>query len=153
MNPWRIALRSFRDLCAFVGLIVLVSYFYNWTADIRHWYVTLASAFVCSVLWFGFYVLETHGDAVRRSSVPARSFREAHGNCQVSQGGGEEPRWRHYDKELFYSSPDVFTYSVDGCGQRFLVNTIIDEPNAMPLSITLNWAEKVKEKEPSRQVL
>jgi nuclear transport factor 2 (NTF2) superfamily protein len=69
MNHWRIALRSFRDLCAFVGLIVLVSYFYNWTVDIRHWYVTLASAFVCSGLVLGFYVLEAHRDAVTRVSL------------------------------------------------------------------------------------
>src|SRR5215467_6854933 len=83
MNRRRIALRSFRDLCAFVGLIVLVSYFYNWTVDIRHWYVTLASAFVCLVLWLGFYVLEAHGHAVRCSSVPVKkSF------------PGAETRWR-----------------------------------------------------------
>jgi hypothetical protein len=44
------------------------------------------------------------------------------------------------------SSQDVFTYSVGGGGQRFLINTIIDEPNATPLSITLNWAEEMKEK-------
>ena len=69
MNRRRIALRSFRDLCAFVGLMVLVSYFYNWTVDTRHWYVTLASAFVCSVLWLGFYVLEAHRDAVTRVSL------------------------------------------------------------------------------------
>jgi serine/threonine protein kinase len=44
------------------------------------------------------------------------------------------------------SSQDVYTYSVGGDGQRFLVNTIIDEPNAAPLSIALNWAEEMKEK-------
>jgi len=44
------------------------------------------------------------------------------------------------------SSQDVFTYSVSADGQRFLVNTIIDEPNAAPLSIALNWAEEIKEK-------
>jgi serine/threonine protein kinase/Tol biopolymer transport system component len=44
------------------------------------------------------------------------------------------------------SSQDVFTYSVGEDGQRFLVNTIIDEPNAAPLSIALNWAEEMKEK-------
>ena len=153
MNRWRIALRSFRDLCAFVGLIALVSYFYNWTVDIRHWYVTLASAFLCSVLWLGFYLLQAHG-AVRWSSVPVKkSFPEADSKWQVSPGGGEEPRWRSAGKELFYSSQDVFTYSVAGSGQRFLVNTIIDEPNAVPLSITLNWTEKLKEKGPSPQAL
>jgi len=33
-----------------------------------------------------------------------------------------------------------------GDGQRFLVNTIIDEPNGVALSIGLNWAEELKEK-------
>lgn len=69
MNRRRTALRSFRDLCAFIGLIVLVSYFYNWTVDARHWYVTVASAFVCSVLWLGFYVLEANRDEVARVSL------------------------------------------------------------------------------------
>jgi hypothetical protein len=154
MNRWRIALRSFRDLCALVGLIVLVSYFYNWTVDSRHWYVTLASAFVCSVLWLGFYMLEAYGVAVRCISVPVKkSFPEADSKWPVSQGGGEEPRWRSDGMELFYSSQDVFTYSVGGGGRRFLVNTIVDEPNAAPLSITLNWAEKLKDKGRSPQAL
>ena len=69
MNRRRIALRSFRDLCAFIGLVALVSYFYNWMVDTRHWYVTVASAFVCSVLWFGFYVLEVNRIAVIRRSL------------------------------------------------------------------------------------
>jgi Tol biopolymer transport system component len=44
------------------------------------------------------------------------------------------------------SSQDVFSYSVSGDGQRFLVNTIMDEPNAAPLSIVLNWTEELKKK-------
>jgi len=44
------------------------------------------------------------------------------------------------------SSQDVFTYSVGNDGQRFLVNTIIDEPNGVALSIALNWADELKEK-------
>jgi eukaryotic-like serine/threonine-protein kinase len=44
------------------------------------------------------------------------------------------------------SSQDVFTYSVSRDGQRFLVNTTMDEPNAAPLSITLNWAEEMTDK-------
>jgi serine/threonine protein kinase/Tol biopolymer transport system component len=42
------------------------------------------------------------------------------------------------------SSQDVFTYSVSGDGQRFLVNTIMDEPNAPPLSIILNWEAEME---------
>ena len=38
------------------------------------------------------------------------------------------------------SAQDVFSYDVTGDGQKFLVNTKVDEPNATPLSIILNWA-------------
>jgi hypothetical protein len=55
------ALRALKNLCAFVGAIVLFSYFYNWAVDLRHWYVTLASAVMCSILWLGFYVIEVRG--------------------------------------------------------------------------------------------
>jgi hypothetical protein len=55
------ALRAVNNLCAFIGAIVLFSYFANWAVDVRHWYVTLASAFMCSVLWLGFYVIEERG--------------------------------------------------------------------------------------------
>jgi hypothetical protein len=38
------------------------------------------------------------------------------------------------------SSLDVCSYDVSGDGQRFLIDTKLDESNAAPLSITLNWA-------------
>ena len=38
------------------------------------------------------------------------------------------------------SSQDVFSYDVSGDGQRFLIATKVDEANAAPLSILLNWA-------------
>jgi len=57
----QIALRSLKDLCAFIGAIALFSYFFNWAADLRHWYFTLASALFCFILWLGFYVIETRG--------------------------------------------------------------------------------------------
>jgi hypothetical protein len=40
----------------------------------------------------------------------------------------------------------VFTYSVADDGQKFLVNSVVDEPNAVSLSITLNWAKGLNEK-------
>jgi hypothetical protein len=58
------ALRALKNLCTFIGAIVLFSYFYNWTVDARHWYVTLASAFMCSVLWLGFYMIEVHRERI-----------------------------------------------------------------------------------------
>ncbi len=55
------ALRALKNLCTFFGAIALFSYFYNWTVDLRHSYVTLASAVMCSILWFGFYLIEMQG--------------------------------------------------------------------------------------------
>jgi Tol biopolymer transport system component len=40
------------------------------------------------------------------------------------------------------SSMDVVSYDVSADGQRFLVNTKLDEPNPIPLSIILNWASE-----------
>src|SRR5882724_7769996 len=55
------ALRALKNLCTFIGAIVLFSYFANWAVDVRHWYVTLASAVMCSILWLGFYVIAVRG--------------------------------------------------------------------------------------------
>jgi hypothetical protein len=55
------ALRALTNLCTFIGAIALFSYFANWAVDLRHWYVTLASAVVCLILWLGFYVIEKRG--------------------------------------------------------------------------------------------
>lgn len=41
------------------------------------------------------------------------------------------------------SAMDVDSYDVTGDGQRFLINTKVDEPNAGPLSIILNWASEM----------
>jgi hypothetical protein len=62
----RIALRSLKHLCTFIGAIALFSYFFNLSVDTRHWFITLASAFVCSILWVCFYMFEVHRDAVSR---------------------------------------------------------------------------------------
>jgi eukaryotic-like serine/threonine-protein kinase len=42
------------------------------------------------------------------------------------------------------SSQDVFTYTMSGDGQRFLLNTLMDAPNAAPLSIVLNWEAEME---------
>ena len=55
------ALCALSNLCTFIGAIVLFSYFANWAVDVRHWYVTLGSAFACVILWLGFYVIEVRG--------------------------------------------------------------------------------------------
>ena len=42
------------------------------------------------------------------------------------------------------SAQDFFSYDVSGDGQRFLVITKMDEANAAPLSILLNWASEME---------
>src|SRR5258708_327010 len=66
------ALRSLKNLCAFIGAIALFSYFANWAVDLRHWYVTLASFLMCSILWLGFYVIEVRGGITRVASGLSR---------------------------------------------------------------------------------
>jgi serine/threonine protein kinase len=41
-----------------------------------------------------------------RWEIYVTSFPEAHGKWQVSNAGGDQPRWRSDGKELFYLSPD-----------------------------------------------
>jgi eukaryotic-like serine/threonine-protein kinase len=41
------------------------------------------------------------------------------------------------------SSQDVFSYDVSGDGQKFLILTKVDEANAAPLSVLLNWASEM----------
>ena len=106
-------------------------------------------------------------------------FPSINGKWQVSNGGGQEPRWHQDGKELFYlsadgtmmvaavttgasfkaaspvalfqthrpqpvSSQDDFSYDVSSDGQRFLIATKVDEANAAPLSILLNWASQME---------
>jgi len=42
------------------------------------------------------------------------------------------------------SAQDVFSYDVSGDGQRFLILTKLDETNAAPLSVLLNWASETE---------
>jgi Tol biopolymer transport system component len=42
------------------------------------------------------------------------------------------------------SSLDVSSYDVSGDGQRFLIDTKVDEASAAPLSILLNWASELE---------
>ena len=69
MHRRKIALRAIKNLCTFIGAIALFSYFYNWTVDTRHWYITVASALACSLLWLGFYKVELYGGGVTHLSL------------------------------------------------------------------------------------
>ena len=42
------------------------------------------------------------------------------------------------------SAVDRVSYDVTADGQKFLVNTKVDEPNAVPLSVILNWAAEME---------
>ncbi len=42
------------------------------------------------------------------------------------------------------SALDVFSYDVSGDGQKFLILTKVDEANAAPLSVLLNWASEME---------
>jgi len=39
---------------------------------------------------------------------------------------------------------DRVSYDVTADGQKFLINTKVDEPNGAPLSIILNWASEME---------
>ena len=73
----RNALRALTNLCTFFGAITLFSYFANFAVDLRHWYVTLASAFVCAILWLGFYVIEMRGGVMHLASELSRLLTKA----------------------------------------------------------------------------
>ncbi len=38
----------------------------------------------------------------------------------------------------------VFSYDVSGDGQRFLINTKVDEANTARLSVLLNWSSQME---------
>ena len=85
----KLALCASKNLCAFVGATALFSYFFNWAADIRHWYVTLASAIGSAILWFGFYVIELHG-GVAQVFAQVRSHWQAKAELPVQMPSTSE---------------------------------------------------------------
>jgi serine/threonine protein kinase len=103
------------------------------------------------------------------------------GKWPVSNGGGNQPRWRRDGKELFYFAPDSTLMAVDVSttggnfklgvpkplfkasilggtgggpvsswrwdspdGQRFLINTPLEEAAATPVTVVLNWQSALK---------
>ena len=74
MNRRKNAARALQDLCTFIGGVALLSYFGNWATDLKHWYITLASLVACSILWLGFYVIETRGGILRLVSYARASW-------------------------------------------------------------------------------
>ncbi len=87
----------------------------------------------------------------------------------MSNGGGNQPRWRRDGKELFYFAPDstltaasvmtagahsslVFPKHYSACrcwvaspdGRRFLIKSEADRVTASPVTIVLNWQAALK---------
>ncbi len=95
------------------------------------------------------------------------------GQWQISTGGGQLPSWRRNGKELFYLAEDgklmavdlkagatfeagvpralfqaraagLRSYDVASDGQRFLINTPLEESAAAPLTVVINWPAGLK---------
>jgi hypothetical protein len=47
-------------------------------------------------------------------------------------------------RRISIPSFDLFSYDVSPDGQRFLVATKIDETNAVPVSVVLNWTSALE---------
>lgn len=104
--------------------------------------------------------------------VYVQSFPPSGGKWQISSDGGDWPRWRRDGKELFYltangrlmavevktnASAFEFSvpkplfethtttgYAVTADGQRFLLDTPVEESASAPITVVLNWAAEVK---------
>ena len=111
-------------------------------------------------------------DEAGRTEVCAVSFPDGKRKIQISNAGGDSPRWRADGREILYSGPgrslmavDVQTgddlkpgvprrlfdfpgvirgWDVTPDGQRFLVNVPVVESNAMPLNLVVNWTARLK---------
>lgn len=95
------------------------------------------------------------------------------GKWQVSTDGGDFPLWRRDGREIFYLTPDSMivaatvngqgssfevgavlplfetrppnrAFVVSGDGQRFLINTDVDQTSSEPLTVVLNWTAALK---------
>src|SRR5262249_42228748 len=113
-------------------------------------------------------------DESQQLEVHLRPFPGPGGKQQVSIAGGREPRWRGDGKELFYLAADnklmagglkvkgstleigavrpLFEthparqgrVNVTADGQRFLVNTLVEEKRPSPITLVVNWTADLK---------
>lgn len=118
----------------------------------------------------GKWVAYTNDESGRREVYVRRVGGDGE-KWQVSNAGGQQPRWRRDGRELFYLSPgmklmavgvklgDTFEagtpvplfriesraaqYDVAADGQRFLVNTEANAP-PLPLTVVTGWATSLK---------
>jgi hypothetical protein len=60
-----------------------------------------------------------------------------------------QPEWRRDGKEE-QTPPYPTDYAVATDGQRFLINTIVDQPVRPALTVVVNWQEELKQRVPTR---
>jgi serine/threonine protein kinase/Tol biopolymer transport system component len=106
-------------------------------------------------------------DESGRPEIYVEHFPSHEGRRQLSSGGGRLPRWRGDGKELFFSSParmvmsaDMtnetaapkplfvlpgFSFDVTRDGQRFLIDTPVDDIAGSPLTFVSNWMAERKQ--------
>ncbi len=107
-----------------------------------------------------------------RTEVVAVSFPDGKRRIQISNGGGNSPRWKWDGRELLYDGPGKRLMAVDvqpgndlkvgvphplfelpggvqgwdvtPDGQRFLVNLPVVESNVVPLNLVVHWTARLK---------
>ena len=115
-------------------------------------------------------------DESGRREVYVQTFPASGGKWQISDAGGAYPRWRRDGKELFYVTAGqelmavavqsdstfqaggphalfeprffqpVIPYTVSDDGQRFLVNTPLEEDNSSPVIVVVDWTAELKKR-------
>ena len=115
-------------------------------------------------------------DESGKEEVYVQSFPASGAKWQISTNGGSNPRWRRDGKELFYLASDQklmamavngestfqpgvpkalfqtrevvgrYRYAVTADGQRFLVNTPLEEASTAPITVVLNWTAELGKK-------
>ena len=79
-----------------------------------------------------------------RSGVLRMRSNRTHGLCHAPSCFGSPAALFQTHRRQPISAQDVFSYDVSSDGQRFLIITKVDEANAAPLSIHLNWASDME---------
>jgi len=120
--------------------------------------------------WIAYHLAESP----QQAEIYVTPFPGPGGRQQVSIAGGVEPRWRGDGKELFYMGADNMLmaaelnikgsaieigavrplfetqpaqqgrFNVTADGQRFLVNTLIEEKGSSPITLVVNWTADLK---------
>jgi len=80
------------------------------------------------------FYLSTEGKMMAVSVTPGTAFK----------AGSPIALFQTTHRRQPISAQDRFSYDVSGDGQRFLINTKMDEANVAPLSIHLNWVSEME---------